>query len=127
MENKVTVSKKFVEVFKNFNVNDQIEEIKKLSKKEIYLLLAHCLDLHDENISTVKMNFQPFREEVMEIYDIQDDKETKNTILLEIISETNDKYIDTSNLICEDGTELPTPYTKEELREVKISLISGEN
>ena len=125
MENKITVSKEFVDIYKNFNVSSQVDEMKKLSQRELYLLLSFCLDMHDVDIATVKFNFQPFETEVMEIFDIQDDKETKNEILLQLISETNDKYIETSELVCQDGNKLPEPYTKEEVRDLKISIINS--
>ena len=126
MEKKVVVSEDFVNIYKNFNVINQVENIKSLSDRELYLLLTVCLDKHDDELSTVKYNFQPFKNEVMEIFDIQDDKETTNQVLLKLIDETGSHYIETSDIVGPDDNKLPDPYTKEEVRDVKISII-GDN
>ena len=88
-EKKIIVSKEFVEIFKNFNVVNKVDEMKSISEKELYLLLTVCLDKHDDSQPTVVYNFQPFRDKVMEIFDVQDDKETKNELINELILETN--------------------------------------
>lgn len=121
---KITVSKEFVKVFRNFNVVNQVEEIKKLDKKEVYLLLILCLDKFDPEDPVVKYNFQPFKEEVMEIYDVQDDKETSNQILKDLIDETGDNYIETDNIVDVDGNSLPEILTKDEVRDEKIKIIN---
>jgi Fe-S-cluster formation regulator IscX/YfhJ len=87
----INVSNEFVDIFKNFNVVNKVEEMKLLSKKELYLLLTLCLDKHDDTQPTVVYNFQQFREEVMELFEIQDDKETLNPVLQELIKESGDK------------------------------------
>jgi hypothetical protein len=127
MEKKVVVSEDFVNIYKNFNVINQVENIKSLSDRELYLLLTVCLDKHDDELSTVKYNFQPFKNEVMEIFDIQDDKETTNQVLLKLIDETGSQYIETSDIVGPDDNKLPDPYTKEEVRDVKISIIGDDN
>ena len=121
---QIKVSKEFVDIFRNFNVVNQVEEMKKLSKKELYLLLTVCLDKHDDEQPTVVYNFQPFREEVMEIFEIQDDKETLNPILQALIEESGDKYIETDNIVDDLGNKLPEPLTKEEVRDAKINIIN---
>lgn len=127
-ENKqIKVSKEFVDIFKNFSVVNKTEEMKKLSRKELYLLLTYCLDKHDDSQATVDYNFKPFREEIMEIFDLLDDKEVINPILLELIEETGDKYIETDDIIDVDGNKLPEPLTKEEVRDAKINIISGDD
>jgi hypothetical protein len=127
MEKKVVVSEDFVNIYKNFNVINQVENIKSLSDRELYLLLTVCLDKHDDELSTVKYNFQPFKNEVMEIFDIQDDKETANQVLLKLIDETGSQYIETSDIVGPNDEKLPDPYTKEEVRDVKISLINDDS
>lgn len=127
MENKLVVSEDFVNIYKNFNVVNKVEEMKSLSKKELYLLLTVCLDKHDDEQPTVVYNFQPFREQVMELFDIQDDKETLNPVLEELIKESGDKYIETDNIVDVDGNKLPDPLTKEEVRDAKINIINGDD
>ena len=127
MENKLVVSEDFVNIYKNFNVVNKVEEMKSLSKKELYLLLTVCLDKHDDEQPTVVYNFQPFREQVMELFEIQDDKETLNPVLEELIKESGDKYIETDNIVDELGNKLPDPLTKEEVRDAKINIINNDN
>ncbi len=121
---EIKVTNDFINIYRNFNVKDVSNEMKNLSEKELYLLLTLCLDKHSDDNSTVLHNFQPFREQVMEIYDIQDDKETTNPFLKILVEESGDKYIETDDIVDEMGNKLPEPYTKEELREIKIDLIN---
>ena len=123
---QLKVSNEFVDIFKNFNVINKVEEIKSLSKKELYLLLTLCLDKHDDGQPTVVYNFQPFREQVMELFEIQDDKETLNPVLQGLIEESGDKYIETDNIVDVDGNKLPEPLTKEEVRDAKINIINSD-
>ena len=123
---QLKVSNEFVDIFKNFNVINKVEEIKSLSKKELYLLLTLCLDKHDDGQPTVVYNFQPFREQVMELFEIQDDKETLNPVLQELIEESGDKYIETDNIVDVDGNKLPEPLTKEEVRDAKNNIINSD-
>jgi hypothetical protein len=122
----INVSNEFVDIFKNFNVINKVEEMKALSKKELYLLLTLCLDKHDDGQPTVVYNFQPFRDQVMELFEIQDDKETLNPVLQELIKESGDKYIETDNIVDVDGNKLPEPLTKEEVRDAKINIINSD-
>jgi len=122
----INVSNEFVDIFKNFNVVNKVEEMKLLSKKELYLLLTLCLDKHDDTQPTVVYNFQQFREEVMELFEIQDDKETLNPVLQELIKESGDKYIETDGIVDVNGNKLPEPLTKEEVRDAKINIINSD-
>jgi len=124
---QIKVSNEFVDIFKNFNVINKVEEMKTLSKKELYLLLTVCLDKHDDEQPTVVYNFQPFREQVMELFEIQNDKETLNPILQQLIDESGDKYIETDCIVDEMGNKLPEPMTKEEVRDAKINIINGDD
>jgi Fe-S-cluster formation regulator IscX/YfhJ len=119
----VTVSDLFVKIYENFNVVDQVENMNNLSEEELYLLLVYVLDRHSDEDPVVVHNLQPFKDKVMEIYDIQDDKETTNTILLELIEKTGDKYIETDYILNTSGEKLREPLTKEEVREAKIDII----
>jgi Fe-S-cluster formation regulator IscX/YfhJ len=123
----INVSNEFVDIFKNFNVVNKVEEMKLLSKKELYLLLTLCLDKHDDTQPTVVYNFQQFREEVMELFEIQDDKETLNPVLQELIKESGDKYIETDGIVDVNGDKLPEPLTKEGVRDAKIDIINSDD
>ena len=119
----IKVSPLFIEIYQNFNVIEQTEKMKSLTKKELYLLLTVCLDKFSDTDKTVKQNFLPFKKEVMHIFDVQDDKDTTIVELLELIEETGDKYIETDHIQDESGNLLPDPLTKEEVRDKRIDII----
>ena len=119
----VTVSDLFVKIYENFNVVDQIENMNNLSEEELYLLLVYVLDRHSDEDPVVVHNLQPFKEKVMEIYELQDDKETTNPVLLTLVEKTGDKYIETDYVVDGSGNKLKDPLTKEEVREAKIDII----
>jgi hypothetical protein len=122
---KINVSKLFFEVYKNFNVTSQVDRMKQLNDRELYLLLTLCLDKFSDEDPVVKYNLIPFKDRIMEIFDIQDDKEPTNSILIGLIEDTGDKYIETDNLYYR-GSKLPEPLTKEEVRDAKINIIKKD-
>jgi hypothetical protein len=123
-DKKIIVSNEFVDIFRNFNVVDKIEEMKLLSKRELYLLLTVCFDKHDEDQPTVIHNFLEFKDYIMEINDLFENNKTDNSILIEL---SEGGYIETDNIVDENGNGLPTPLTKEEIRDVRINIINGDN
>lgn len=120
----IAVSDLFKEIYINFNVFGLEDKMKKLDKRELYLLLTLAIDMHSDENTAVVNNFQPFKDEVMEIYELQDDKETNNQVLLDLIEETGDKYIETENIVDSEGNKLRKPYTKQEARQARIDIIS---
>lgn len=119
----IKISEKMYNVYRLLNVTNQIEEMKSLSKKELYLLLILSLDKFSEDDQTYVSNILPFKDEVMEIFDIQDGKKTSNQELKDLITETEDEYIDTDVILYNDE-KLPEPYTKEEVRDKRINIIT---
>ena len=119
------VSEQFVEIFKNFNVVTQVENMKQLSKRELYLLLTVCLDKFSDEDPVVKHNLIPFKEEIMNIFDVQDDKEATDSVLIDLISESGDKYIETDYIVNNDQ-KLPDPLTKDQVRDAKINIINED-
>lgn len=120
---KIAVSDDFIDIYKNFNVSSQIDKMKSLSKRELYLLLVLCLDFHSDEDPVCLNNYKTFKDEIIEINDIQDDKETSNPILKSLIEETGDKYIDIDNLVDILENKLPKPLEKGEVRDAKIHNI----
>ena len=59
-EKKIAVSDLFNEIYINFNVSSQVENMKRLEKRELYLLLTLALDKHSDEDPVVVNNFQPF-------------------------------------------------------------------
>jgi hypothetical protein len=126
IENKIHVSNEFVDIFSNFNVVTQVEKMKQLTKRELYLLLTVCLDKFSDEDPVVKHNLLPFKEEIMNIFDVQDDKEATDPILIDLITESGDKYIETDHIIYNDDQKLPEPLNKEEVRDAKINIINKD-
>ena len=120
---KIKVSDEFIELYRNFNVYNQLDKIKSLNKKDLYLLLTLCLDKHSDEDPVVVNNFLPFREECMKIFDVQDDKGTDDLLLKQLIEETGDEYIDTDIIVDSNGDKLPEPYTQQESRDIKIQKL----
>ena len=125
MENgkMIKVSDECKNIYKNLNVLNQVDEIKKLSKRELYLLLMLGLDKFSEDDPVVKFNLSSFSQELLEIFDVQDDKEVNSDILKSLIDETGDRYIETDYIVDIDGNKLPEPLSKDEVRDAKINLI----
>jgi len=125
-ENQIHVSNEFVDIFSNFNVVTQVEKMKQLTKRELYLLLTVCLDKFSDEDPVVKHNLLPFKEEIMNIFDVQDDKEATDPILIDLITESGDKYIETDYIVYNDDQKLPEPLNKEEVRDAKINIINED-
>ena len=70
-EKKILVSNEFFEIYKSFNVCSQVEKMIKLSRRELYLLLTVCIDNHDDSVLSVRHNSNYFRDEILEILEIQ--------------------------------------------------------
>jgi hypothetical protein len=123
-ENQIHVSNEFVDIFSNFNVLTQVEKMKQLTKRELYLMLTVCLDKFSDEDPVVKHNLLPFKEEIMNIFDVQDDKEAKDSVLIDLISESGDKYIETDYIVYNNDQKLPDPLTKDQVRDAKINIIN---
>ena len=121
-EKTLKVSDLFVEIYTNLNVCDQLENMKNLSKKELYLLLILALDKHSEDDPVVLHNLFPWKDTALEIFNIQDDKETDIIELIELVEETGDKYIDSKIIVDSKGNKLKEPLSKEEVRDAKINI-----
>lgn len=122
----INVSNLFVDIYTKFNVLTQVDKMKELTKSELYLLLTVCLDKFSDEDPVVKYNLLPFKDEIMEIFDIQDDKESTNQVLIDLVSLTGDKYIETDYIVYNDDQKLPDPLTKEEVRDAKINIINKD-
>jgi hypothetical protein len=126
-QNKVVVSDLFVDIYTNFNVCSQVENMRKLSKKELYLLIIVALDKHSDEDPVVLHNFLPFESIGDDIFDLSEDKEVVDEDLKQLVIETGDKYISTKNIIDSKGNVLPEPLSKVEVRDAKINIINGDD
>ena len=122
----IQVSNEFVDIYTNFNVVTQVEKMKQLTKRELYLLLTVCLDKFSDEDPVVKHNLLPFKKEIMSIFDVQDDKDATDPILIDLITESGDKYIETDYIVYNDDQKLPDTLTKEEVRDAKINIINED-
>lgn len=124
---KIVVSDRFVDIYKNFNVLSQVDNMNKLTERELYLLLFVCLDKHTDDDPVVNHNYFPFENQIMEILDVLEDRGTTNKTILDLIDETGESYIETDGIVDSNGESLPDPLTKDQVRDAKISKISDEN
>ena len=111
-QKKVNVSKLFHEIYTSFNVVSQINKMKQLNDRELYLLLTVCLDKFSDEDPVVRYNFIPFKDQIMEIFDVQDDKESTNPTIIGLIEETGDKYIETDNLLGREAAAASTIFSR---------------
>lgn len=121
-EKTLKVSDLFVEIYTNLNVCSQLENMAKLSKKELYLLLIVALDKHSDDDPVVLHNLLPWKDTALEIFDLQEDKECTIPELIELVEETGDKYIDVTIIVDSNGNKLKDPLSKEEVRDAKINI-----
>ena len=125
-DKKIVVSDLFVDIYTKFNVCSQVEKMKTLTKKELYLLIILALDKQDDDDPVVLHNFLPFESFGDDIFNIQEDKDIDNDDLKQLIEESGDKYISTKNVIDSKGNSLPEPLSKVEVRDAKINIINGD-
>jgi len=117
-KNELIVSQLFVEIYKNFNVSDQREKMKELSKSELYFLLETCIDNHDEEDLTVCQNFSPFIYEIKNILKIHNGSLPNEDTDLNFFKERLN-----NNRVTDNGESLPKLYTKDEVRDLKLNKI----
>lgn len=103
---KITVSDQFVDIYQNLTKENQVENINKLSKEELYLLLIYAIDNLDEENPILIENMKTFENEGMEIFDIQDDNGTSNPVLLKLIKASGSKYIIFDEVVDKSGNKV---------------------
>jgi hypothetical protein len=107
---KITVSDQFIDIYQNFTKESQVENMNNLSKEELYLLLICVIDGEKDNIDPenpiLKENMKPFEDEVMELFDIQDDIKTTNPVLLKLIKDSGDEYIIFDEVVDKSGKQV---------------------
>lgn len=113
---KIKVSTEFIEAYQLFNVNSQVDKIDQLSRKERLLLFTLAIDSYSEDSAVAIENFRPYKEDLDLIYALQNDDIVTDADLLYLSDATGEKYIDTSNIIDQDGNKLPSPTTEEEAK-----------
>lgn len=103
---KITVSDQFIEIYQNFTKENQVENMNKLTKEELYFLIIKVVDNLDEGNPILKENIKSFRKETMEILHIQRDKKTKNPVLLKLIEDSANEYIMFDEVVDQLGNEV---------------------
>jgi hypothetical protein len=117
----IKVSELFLDIYRNFNVSSQVDKMKLISEEELYLLLDVCIDRHDEDDIAVQSNFSPFIGEIQDILKIQSGEESSNIVLKNLQDRISKTLV--CELKTESGEDLPDPYTKEEVRDLKLNKI----
>ncbi len=132
MNKEIVISDMFLDIYKNFNVCNQSDKIKQLSRKEILLLLILASDSFLEESTIVIDNFRDFKNELQIIHDslpdISDDKmEITDVDIISLGDQTGDKFVDTTKIVDIQGNKLPKPLSEEEAlikrREIGINTI----
>jgi len=119
------VSDRLVSIYRNFNVIDQVEEINKLSRRELFVLIFLCLDKHTDDDPVVINNYMSFKEEALEIYSLLNDKGVNDEDLKSLVEEIGNSYVDVNDILLDsNGEKLPKVFTKVEVRDIKITLIN---
>jgi hypothetical protein len=117
---KFCVSEKFANIFKYFNVYDQIDMIKSLDNLELFLLLNLCVENHDLDDPIVISNFKPFDEELHKLYEIRKDifsQVGENELISKLIE--YDYYYKLDNNVY----DMPKIFNKGEVREIRLNNI----
>lgn len=127
MEKTIIVSDEFVEIYKKFNVVKQTQELKKLSRKELFLILIVAIDSFSEENNSVIENFRDWGSELQMIGDYLEDRICLDKTLIALGDETGEKYIDISSIRDRSGNKLPNPLSEEEAlhmrRDIGINII----
>lgn len=122
-ETKYEVSDKFIWIYRRMHVKNLVEDMKQLDKRELYLLLLRTLDDHDLENESVKANMRAFKAECLEIFAINDGKETSCPVLAELKGEDISKTLINLHMTDRQGVVMGSPLTRDEIRDEKISDI----
>ena len=122
MTTPYTANETFIEIYRNFNVCNQIDKVKTMDRKEKYILLNLCIEKHNEDDLQVIENLSSFVEEVTSLQNLFKNDSNQEDPLLNELSMKYGRYL---NIPIEDihGNELPDPYSREEVRELKLNNI----
>lgn len=77
----------------------ELEDLIEQSKKEIQELIQYDEILGEQSVNQLLKEYAdiPFEKQIMEIFVFQDDKEVTNQVLLDLVTETGETYIETKN------------------------------
>jgi hypothetical protein len=115
------VSKEFVDIYGKFNVVDQTEKMKELSRSELLLLLTLAVDAFEVGNPYATHNLTPYKAELQLLFDSQGDKKIEDDDILDLVEKTGEKIV-TDGLLDQDGNKLPTPLTDEEATVLRREL-----
>jgi hypothetical protein len=122
--NNIIVSDIFIDIFLNFNVISQVEKMKKLSRRELLILLSLAADVFSDDNHVVLQNFEYFKEYAILIRDSIDNEDIEDEDLKTSININISKIIDNKN------QKIPNPLSEEEAlikrREIEINNIIGD-
>ena len=121
MKDYFTITDEIKNIFINFNVSNQTEEMKKLNEKELYILLNACIESHSDQDPQVLQNFHSQIENVNNLRDLFDTGSSDNETLRELLKQYG-PYLGIP-LQDKDGNDLPQPLTRNEVRELKLNNI----
>ena len=100
------LSVEMLDIYKNFNVSNQVEKILRLSKEDMLIILAVCINNHSPNDITVISNTSNFKSDIEELL---------------IFVQNKSRTTESVNLAIEGKFDVPAPYTIQEVRDIKLS------
>ena len=121
-EKQIIVSDEFVEIYKLFNVIKQTDKLRKLSRKELMLMILLSVDSFEPENPAVIENIRDFKTELLIVNDLQQDNECSDSDLLELAAASDEKYIDTSKIRDSKGEELPKALSNEEALQMRRDI-----
>jgi hypothetical protein len=118
---KVIVSNKFIEIYKNFNVVSQIKQMEELSREELLLLLIITFRTY-EFTDLVTKTYKYFEDELLYIDSCLFDYKLKDPDKLKMREVISDRYLDSEKIFDEQDNPLPPPTTEEDAKNIRRLL-----
>ena len=123
IKNHVVISDDLFDIYIHLNAFNQVDKLKKISKKDRILILSFCLYLHDDNDLMVLKNIKEFHEEYKIIKEYIKTDSSDDIEMNELISTYGPDFFVTDNAKRTNGDDIRQPLTISEVRIAKLTHI----
>ena len=124
----IEVSEEFMFVYSKLNCFSVSEKFTALNEKEKLLLILAAIDNHDIDDDVVFSNIQHEKKLLNDLLDVLEGRETTNEEIKNIPNNFSDKSLNDVMISFNSNewkiSEMPTPATKDEVRDARINKIS---
>jgi hypothetical protein len=124
----IEVSEEFMFVYSKLNCFSVSEKFTALNEKEKLLLILAAIDNHDIDDDVVFSNIQHEKKLLNDLLDVLEGRETTNEEIKNITNNFSDKSLNDVMISFNSNewkiSEMPTPATKDEVRDARINKIS---